>query len=133
MSLKNKATVITDGNSGIGKVIVLELTGPGADIATEYVSHLDATDELEKQIAALGDQAIGADGRTIDITSVHEDWPLTGNTSDCVSKGGIRAHAYGWRRTGTTQHPSRRLGARSCRHSDQPLDDAGSGQDVDAG
>jgi len=29
-------------------------------------------------------------GRIINITSVHEDWPMPGNTPYCVSKGGMR-------------------------------------------
>jgi glucose 1-dehydrogenase len=29
-------------------------------------------------------------GRIINITSVHEDWPMPGNTPYCLSKGGIR-------------------------------------------
>jgi glucose 1-dehydrogenase len=164
MLLKNKAAVVTGGNSGIGKAIVLELAGQGANIAIDYVSNPAATDELEKQVASLGDQAIGVDadvsqvadlerliaacvnafgrldimvnnagvetrtsvletseeqyekvlrvnlksaffgtqlaakqmikqgggGRIINITSVHEDWPMPGNTAYCLSKGGMR-------------------------------------------
>jgi glucose 1-dehydrogenase len=164
MLLQNKVAIVTGGNSGIGKAIVLELAKEGANIAIDYVSHPDATDELEKQVAALGDQAIGVDadvskvgdlekliaatvkafgrldimvnnagiesrtsildtteqqyekvlqvnlksaffgtqlaakqmikqgsgGRIINITSVHEDWPMPGNIPYCLSKGGMR-------------------------------------------
>jgi len=164
MQLKNKVAVVTGGNTGIGKGIVLELARQGANVAIDYISHPDATDELEKQVAALGDRAIGVEadvskvadlerlvastvkafgrldimvnnagmetrtsvldtteeqyekvlgvnlksaffgtqlaarqmikqksgGRIINITSVHEDWPMPGNTAYCLSKGGMR-------------------------------------------
>lgn len=32
----------------------------------------------------------GGDGRTINISSVHEDWPMPGNTAYCLPRGGIR-------------------------------------------
>lgn len=32
----------------------------------------------------------GGGGRIINITSVHEDWPMPGNTAYCLSKGGLR-------------------------------------------
>ena len=32
----------------------------------------------------------GDGGRIINITSVHEDWPMPGNTAYCLSKGGMR-------------------------------------------
>jgi glucose 1-dehydrogenase len=32
----------------------------------------------------------GSGGRIINITSIHEDWPMPGNTAYCLSKGGMR-------------------------------------------
>ncbi len=164
MSLKNKVAIVTGGNSGIGKAIALELASQGANIVIDYISNPEATEELEQQICALGDQAIGVEadvskvpdlqrlietavgqcgrldimvnnagvetrtsvletteaqytkvldinlksaffgtqlaakqmikqgggGRIINITSVHEDWPMPGNTAYCLSKGGMR-------------------------------------------
>jgi glucose 1-dehydrogenase len=164
MNLKGKVAVVTGGNSGIGKAIVLALAKQDARIVIDYVSHPEATEALEQQVAALGDQAIGVDadvskvadlqklinaavqkfgrldvmvnnagvetrtsvldtteqqyekvlqinlksaffgtqlaakqmikqgggGRVINITSVHEDWPMPGNTAYCLSKGGMR-------------------------------------------
>jgi glucose 1-dehydrogenase len=164
MSLHGKVAIVTGGNSGIGMAIVLELATQGANIVIDYVAHPEATEALEKQVAALGDQAIGVQadvskvadlqnlinaavqqfgrvdimvnnagietrtsvlntteqqyeqvlainlksaffgtqlaaqqmirqgggGRIINISSVHEDWPMPGNTAYCLSKGGIR-------------------------------------------
>ena len=164
MNLTGKVAIVTGGNSGIGLSIVLELAKQGAIIVIDYVAHPEATDDLVKQVVALGDQAIGvkadvskvADlqaliaaavekfgrvdimvnnagvetrtsildtteaqyekvlsinlksaffgtqlaaqqmikqgggGRIINITSVHEDWPMPGNTAYCLSKGGMR-------------------------------------------
>jgi NAD(P)-dependent dehydrogenase (short-subunit alcohol dehydrogenase family) len=59
MLLKGKSAIVTGGNSGIGKAIVLELAEQGANVAVDYVSRPDATEELEARIAALGDRAIG--------------------------------------------------------------------------
>ncbi len=164
MDLKGKVAIVTGGNSGIGAAIVLELAKQGANIVIDFRSHPESTDELEKKIAALGDQAIGVEadvskiqdlqllvdsavkkfgridilvnnagvetrtsildtseaqyqkvldvnlksaffgtqiaakqmikqgngGRIINITSVHEDWPMPGNIAYCLSKGGMR-------------------------------------------
>jgi glucose 1-dehydrogenase len=164
MSLKDKVAIVTGGNSGIGKAIVLSLAEQGASIVIDYVSHPEATEELEQQVMALGDRAIGVEadvskvddlqmlvdsavktfgrldimvnnagvetrtgilettekqydfvldvnlksaffgtqlaakqmiaqgdgGRIINVTSVHEDWPMPGNVAYCLSKGGMR-------------------------------------------
>ncbi len=42
------------------------------------------------QIAANQMIKQGGGGRIINITSVHEDWPMPGNTPYCLAKGGMR-------------------------------------------
>ena len=164
MLLDRKVAIVTGGNTGIGKSIVLALAQEGANIVIDYIANEQATEDLEKQIVALGDKAIGVEadvsdvadlqklidaavqefgrldiminnagvetrtsildtteaqydkvldinlksaffgtqlaakqmiaqgdgGRIINITSVHEDWPMPGNTAYCLSKGGMR-------------------------------------------
>jgi glucose 1-dehydrogenase len=163
-SLDGKVAVVTGGNSGIGRAIVLALAQAGASVVIDYVAHPEATEEVEREVAALGARSLGvkADvsrideiekllaaavaqfgrldvmvnnagvetntslldtteeqydrvlainlksaffgtqlaarqmirqgggGRVINISSVHEDWPMPGNTPYCLSKGGMR-------------------------------------------
>jgi glucose 1-dehydrogenase len=163
-TLTGKVAIVTGGNSGIGKAIVLALAEAGANVVIDYVANEQATEDLEKKVAALGDQSIGVEadvskvedlerlvkaavdafgrldimvnnagietrtsildtteaqyekvmavnlksaffgtqlaakqmiaqgsgGRIINITSVHEDWPMPGNAAYCLSKGGMR-------------------------------------------
>lgn len=42
------------------------------------------------QLAAKQMIAQGGGGRIINMTSVHEDWPMPGNTPYCLAKGGMR-------------------------------------------
>src|SRR5256884_3071388 len=164
MSLNNKVAIVTGGNSGIGRAIVLELARQDASIVIDYLFHPEATEALEQQICKLGNQSVGVEadvskladlqklidaavskfgrldimvnnagietrtsvldtteaqydqvmavnlksaffgtqiaarqmikqgggGRIINITSVHEDWPMPGNTAYCLAKGGMR-------------------------------------------
>jgi glucose 1-dehydrogenase len=164
MTLSGKVAIVTGGNTGIGKAVVLALAKEGATIVIDYIVGEDAEQELEAQVRALGDKVVGvkADvskvddlrtlvdtavstfgrldimvnnagvetrtsvldtteeqyarvmdinlksaffgtqlaatqmiaqgggGRIINMTSVHEDWPMPGNTAYCLSKGGMR-------------------------------------------
>ena len=62
----------------------------------------------------------GDGGRIINITSVHEDWPMPGNTPYCLSKGGMRMLT---RTAGVELAPhnitGRRRRSRRRRHPDQ--------------
>ena len=42
------------------------------------------------QLAASQMIKQGGGGRIINISSVHEDWPMPGNTAYCLAKGGVR-------------------------------------------
>ncbi len=162
--LQGKVAIVTGGNTGIGKAVVLALAAQGAKVVIDYVTNKEAEDELERQIAGLGETAVGVQadvskvddlqelvdtavssfgkldvmvnnagietrtsvlettedqyekvlsinlksaffgtqlaakqmiaqgsgGRIINMTSVHEDWPMPGNTPYCLSKGGMR-------------------------------------------
>ena len=75
------------------------------------------------QLAAKQMIAQGGGGRIINITSVHEDWPMPGNTAYCLSKGGMRMLT---RTAGVELAPAQHHGGRCrprCRgHPDQQAD-----------
>ncbi len=164
MTLHGKVAIVTGGNTGIGRAVVLALAQEGADIVIDYIANEDAELSVEAAVRGLGDKVVGvkadvskvADletlvgtavktfgrldimvnnagietrtsildtteeqyakvldinlksaffgtqlaakqmiaqgdgGRIINMTSVHEDWPMPGNTAYCLSKGGMR-------------------------------------------
>ncbi len=162
--LQGKSIVVTGGNSGIGKSIVLAAAAEGANVVIDYVAHPEETTALIAEVEAAGGHAVGVQadvsqaadihrmvqtavdsygrldvlinnagietrtslletteadfdkvmainmksaffgtqaaakefisqgggGLILNISSVHEDWPMPGNIAYCVSKGGIR-------------------------------------------
>src|ERR1700683_1777570 len=68
-ALKGKVAIVTGGNSGIGKAVVLALAGAGANIVIDYVSNPDPREDLGAQVEALGDQAIGVEA---DVSKVED-------------------------------------------------------------
>jgi glucose 1-dehydrogenase len=80
MPLKNKVAIVTGGNSGIGKAIVLEFARQSANIAVDYVCHPEATEELERQVAALGDQVTAIDA---DVSKIADLERLIAATVRC--------------------------------------------------
>src|SRR5438045_4038570 len=69
MTLAGKVAIVTGGNSGIGKAVVLSLAAAGANIVIDYVANEQATEDLEKQVVALGDKAIGVEA---DVSKVED-------------------------------------------------------------
>ena len=164
MLLDGKVIVVTGGNSGIGKGIVLAMAKEGASVVVDYIAHEDATKQLIDEVEHDGGKAVGVEaditkagdlqrmvqkaidsygrldvlvnnagmetrqslldtteedyekvmsvnmksaffasqaaakqfiqqgdgGLILNISSVHEDWPMPGNIAYCVSKGGMR-------------------------------------------
>src|SRR5437588_13130166 len=70
MTLHGKVAIVTGGNSGIGKAIVLALAGAGTNVVIDYVCDPAATEELEKQVVALGDKAIGVEADVSKVADV---------------------------------------------------------------
>ena len=105
MSLKNKAAIVTGGNSGIGMAIALELARQGANIVIDYIAHPEATEALEQQITALGDQAIGVEA---DVSKVADLQKLIDTTVAQFGRVDIM-----WM-SGSTRRISRFLAVERC-------------------
>jgi glucose 1-dehydrogenase len=73
MSFNGKVAGVTGENSGIGRAIAFGLAWTGAAIAIDYIAHPEATEALEREIVAFGNQAIGVDAdlsRLADLTAL---------------------------------------------------------------
>ena len=93
-------TLIDTAVEKFGRVDIM-VNNAGIETRT---SILDTTEEQYEKVLAINlksaffgtqlaaQQMIkqGGGGRIINITSVHEDWPMPGNTAYCLSKGGMR-------------------------------------------
>src|SRR5436309_15874875 len=69
MSLEGKVAIVTGGNSGIGQAIVLALAEQHASVVIDYVAHPEATEELERKIASMGDKSVGVEA---DVSKVDD-------------------------------------------------------------
>jgi glucose 1-dehydrogenase len=72
--IENRTSLLETGESDFEKVIAV-------NIKSAFFGSQAAAKQFIKQ---------GGGGLVINISSVHEDWPMPGNIAYCVSKGGIR-------------------------------------------
>jgi glucose 1-dehydrogenase len=72
MLLADKSIVVTGGNSGIGKAIVLVAAAEGANVVVDYRMHAEYTAEVLAAAARAGGRAIGVEAvsRTEDLHRV---------------------------------------------------------------
>ncbi len=70
MSLNGKVAIVTGGNSGIGKAIVLGMAKAVASVVIDYVAHPEATEALVQEIAAAGGKAIGVQADVSDVAQL---------------------------------------------------------------
>jgi glucose 1-dehydrogenase len=69
MTLEGKVAIVTGGNSGIGKAVVLALAQAGAKVVIDYVANKEATEELERLIAELGESSVGVEA---DVSKIED-------------------------------------------------------------
>jgi glucose 1-dehydrogenase len=80
-------------NAGVEtRTSILDTTEADYDkvLAINLKSAFFGTQLAAKQMLTQDPDANGGRGSIINITSVHEDWPMPGNAAYCLSKGGMR-------------------------------------------
>lgn len=65
-----KVAIVTGGNSGIGKAIVLAMAGQGARVVIDYVADPEAAESLVDQAAEAGGQAISVQADVSKLTDL---------------------------------------------------------------
>jgi glucose 1-dehydrogenase len=73
MLLEGKSVVVTGGNTGIGKAIVLAAAAEGANVVVDYIMHPEYTAEVIAAAERTGGRAVGVDAdvsRTGDLRRV---------------------------------------------------------------
>lgn len=67
MGLEGKTAIVTGGTRGIGRAIVLELAGQGADVAFTYVKSADQAKALEDEIRKNGTRVMAVQSDSSDF------------------------------------------------------------------
>ncbi|MDY0779594.1 3-oxoacyl-[acyl-carrier-protein] reductase [Tenacibaculum sp. IB213877] len=70
--LENKTAIITGATRGIGRGIALEFAKQGANVAFTYNSSVEAANELEKELTALGVKAKGYQSNAAEYETAQE-------------------------------------------------------------
>ncbi|CAM1366881.1 3-oxoacyl-(acyl-carrier-protein) reductase FabG [Tenacibaculum litopenaei] len=70
--LENKTAIITGATRGIGKGIALEFAAQGCNVAFTFNSSVEAAQELEKELAALGVKAKGYQSNAANFDAAQE-------------------------------------------------------------
>jgi len=71
MMLQGKSIVVTGGNSGIGKSIVLAAAAEGANVVIDYVTHPEETTGLIAEVEAAGGHAVGVQADVSQAADIH--------------------------------------------------------------
>jgi glucose 1-dehydrogenase len=71
MLLKDKSMVVTGGNSGIGKAIVLAAAAEGANVVVDYRMDPDSTVEVVAAAEQAGGRAVGVEGDVTRTDDLH--------------------------------------------------------------
>ena len=58
MSLSGKVAIVTGGSRGIGRAIVMDLAAKGTDVAFNYLKSKDASEQVKKEVEAIGRRAL---------------------------------------------------------------------------
>lgn len=103
MDLTGKKALVTGGSRGIGKAIVLELAGLGADVAFDYLGEPAEGEAVVREVAKLGKKALAFPVDAADYAGVAEVVKSVlagfGALDILVNNAGITRDAVIWKMT----------------------------------